>query len=412
MRAVFSSIPGRPLTMDGMPSPHPHKTCTFCNDPIYGTLDGLNHFLAHRAACRFPPYGRASRVFCRLDSLLHSESEQRLRATQRTQYCFERTTTFWNGVGPEVRFPFGLLKHRPRALTRPPSPSRPSNTKQSNNPQVQSPLFSRLPLEIRKMIYEEAIGKSVIHLEIRDHRYVVGHALCPEPKSGKCGCRYCRYLTCRRIRKTANPLPYLFSHTLCPEPEQGKCGCRYLKRRGARKTMNPLPLLLSCRMIYSEAIDLLYSSNSFAFRHDAGGPLVILPDLLLPQRFHAIRSLSLFWVPDFWVSLDPPSRLTEEWEFAWKVIASMKGLQTVYVDLAQDGLMRPDLERLQEFKAQIIEPVKAITTPLKAFRMVWPHEGFPKTVEVGGKVWEIETLDKATMWVDATLGRIKKLGYT
>ncbi|KAF2502137.1 hypothetical protein BU16DRAFT_1036 [Lophium mytilinum] len=369
--AKMSIIPQKPPPMYGMPSPHPQKTCRVCYDPLYGPLDGLNHLLAHRAAPRSRPYGWASSLFSRFDSLLHSKSQQKVRATQRTQFDFKRLCTVRTGVGPRVKPPIGL--HRSRALTPPLSPSKSFN--QSNKPQAQSPLFA-LPLEIREMIYEEAIGKSNVHLEFRDE------------------------LFCYK----------LFCHTLCPEPEQGVCGCRYLKRRGPKRQLNPLPLLLSCRIIYSEAISLLYSSTLFSFRLDVSGPLVHLPDLLLLQRFHAIRSLYLFWAPrweggSIWSG--PLSPSIEEWELAWLVISSMKGLQNVYVDLAQTRFvsLHPESlrERWQEMQPQILGPVKTVTTPLKSFRMVWPVEG-PVKVEVGGRIWQLETLDQETIAIDKQLG--------
>ena len=54
-----------------------------------------------------------------------------------------------------------------------------------------------------------------------------------------------------------------------------------------------LPFLVTCRRLYAEAIDVLYSHNNFSMLHLES--VLYLSYTTLPQRFNAIRSLHLSW---------------------------------------------------------------------------------------------------------------------
>jgi hypothetical protein len=54
--------------------------------------------------------------------------------------------------------------------------------------QLQSPLF-RLPLEVRRQIYEEVIGGYVIHIYLLQAYKRIGHIRCDQPDSERCMCR-------------------------------------------------------------------------------------------------------------------------------------------------------------------------------------------------------------------------------
>ncbi|RJE27153.1 hypothetical protein PHISCL_00506 [Aspergillus sclerotialis] len=104
--------------------------------------------------------------------------------------------------------------------------------------QSQSPFF-RLPLELREIIYKQVLGDSNIHI-----------------KNGKS----LRHLRCKC---TSCPgIGYYFYYGSTWKKPWECDGTKY-DYDGDRL---PVSLLRSCRRVYTEAIDLLYSSNIFSFR--------------------------------------------------------------------------------------------------------------------------------------------------
>jgi len=151
-------------------------------------------------------------------------------------------------------------------------------------------------------------------------------------------------------------------------------------------------------------------------RHRTAKALVHLPNLLLPERLQAIRSLSLFWVLR-WLPYDysqlprydglgmvsAASSMPTEWEQVWKAISSLKGLQHLSVDLSPDlQLCRVEMWRAVEH--MMLEQVKSVTAPLSSFRMLMPFNEGAKTLEVGGRVWELQRLGEVDSWQYGNLG--------
>jgi hypothetical protein len=64
----------------------------------------------------------------------------------------------------------------------------PSPTSKTTGEQLQSPLF-RLPLEVRRQIYEEVIGGYVIHIYSLQAYKRMGHVRCKTPDIIGCTCR-------------------------------------------------------------------------------------------------------------------------------------------------------------------------------------------------------------------------------
>ncbi|PMD49343.1 uncharacterized protein K444DRAFT_713087, partial [Hyaloscypha bicolor E] len=52
-------------------------------------------------------------------------------------------------------------------------------------------------------------------------------------------------------------------------------------------------MLLSSKQIYSEAIDYLYSANTFVTLYV--GVMLYLPLFILPQSVNTIRTLTFYW---------------------------------------------------------------------------------------------------------------------
>lgn len=121
---------------------------------------------------------------------------------------------------------------------------------------------------------------------------------------------------------------------------------------------------------YSEAIDHLYSSNTFA-THDAD-ILEFLPLLFLPQRIDKIKSLAFTWrfqrYPPIGRYVNPEESYKEDqdarrasWTIVWHQIASMQNLKCLSVKLnvrdAWWGSFDP------ESCDMLLEPIKKVTRP-------------------------------------------------
>ncbi|KAI9845111.1 MAG: hypothetical protein M1838_001900 [Thelocarpon superellum] len=196
------------------------------------------------------------------------------------------------------------VKRRKRALT-PPRWTAPSRKAQRTYWQSECVLFAKLPPEVRRLIWLACLGGMTLRLNMWDRRIS-----CDGPPSD--------------------------------DPHR----------------IRPLSLLLTCRRVYAEAIDLLYASNQF----ELGNPdcLERLPRLLLPQRMHAIRRLRFTWHLS-----EPPfcggSRYKDTvWTIIWQVLASMKGLRELQVELQIACVWR--MHWLTQ-ERKLLEPVKAVTTP-------------------------------------------------
>lgn len=109
--------------------------------------------------------------------------------------------------------------------------------------------FFRLPAEVRLMIYEELVTKERIWIS---------------SKAGKLICY--RGSTIEHLKPAPGPTPL-------------------------KPGMNAISLLLSCRKIYSEAIDVLYSRPAFAFSDQ--NVFLCFAGNLLPQRLSSIKRLEL-----------------------------------------------------------------------------------------------------------------------
>ncbi|KAK2629282.1 hypothetical protein QTJ16_000102 [Diplocarpon rosae] len=169
--------------------------------------------------------------------------------------------------------------------------------------QEQSPLL-KLPDEVLNLIYEYVLGNRLLHI-VRLHNGL-GHTNCQASNS--------------------------YSHEQCYEQQ-----CRGLKLptgfhiKPPLEQENHLPLLQTCRKIYSSTIYMLYSSNIFDF--DSMETLIQLSTALLPCRFDSIQRLSL----DFRFctssrhSQGTPANDWARWERLWRVIGSMKALKEAWV---------------------------------------------------------------------------------
>jgi hypothetical protein len=137
---------------------------------------------------------------------------------------------------------------------------------------------------------------------------------------------------------------------------------------------------------YSEAIDLLYSTNQFVVTH--ADIIEFMPRLLLPQRINAIQSLYFDWR----IRGSPPCPITDSspnedndlksrtWTTIWKNLAGMEGLRELYVDLYVDHT-RWDIIRTAD-TSSLVKPIMAVTAP-RYFELRLPF-----TCRLDKELWE------------------------
>ena len=215
--------------------------------------------------------------------------------------------------------PKPLPPRRSRRLTLPLDESRCklpmiAKKKQRIYSQSQSLFFSRLPIEIRELIYHEVIVGGTPNFRILRKKY--------HPRLG-------------HIRYTQQPDKVIFDDT-----QWGHTGAHRSRCKCCLKWMTYgglLALLLTCRRLYSEAIRLLYQGTIFELKN----PMTLLAwrQTILPQRLNMINALHLTW--QVRAVRAPTKRVKSEWA-AWhqccRVLSEMRDLRrlTVVIDHAYD----------------------------------------------------------------------------
>ncbi|KAK3178546.1 hypothetical protein OEA41_000683 [Lepraria neglecta] len=200
--------------------------------------------------------------------------------------------------------------------------------------QSKSSLFSKLPPEVRRLIYTEVfVGNlPIVHI-VRKYRRL-GHLHC----INKCTTRLIR------LEDSCWGISDLTGDWI-PGPTK------------AKTDGGMIPLLLACRRIYSEAIDLLYESNRFSFI--SSDILIHLSLTILPQRFNVIRKVHLTW--QLWPAFLGCRFDLAEWDKACDVMASMRGLRFLQIDLDAGGLENMGNTINAERERGLLEPLMAVT---------------------------------------------------
>ncbi|KAJ5806871.1 hypothetical protein N7474_010463 [Penicillium riverlandense] len=211
----------------------------------------------------------------------------------------------------EIRTP--LPRKRALTLPLPEKPTWIKWRKQKTKEQTQC-LLMKLPLELREEIYRQVLGNKVVRIWRTFDE--LGHTSCPT----------------QVVKKRRG---WLNGRLLPDGPRK--------KPRPINRANGNLALLLTCREIYSEAINTLYTQNTIQlldFDKQAFEIPALLRRVLLPQRFFAIRSLEIPINLSHWrhyISYCPKGWIDcERWkgplpESTWDVIATMKGLRRLRV---------------------------------------------------------------------------------
>ncbi|KAF2788043.1 hypothetical protein K505DRAFT_366829 [Melanomma pulvis-pyrius CBS 109.77] len=161
-----------------------------------------------------------------------------------------------------------------------------------NCSQLQSPLFAKLSTEIRLKIYAYVLNdRPFLHISYCYKRLGI-QASWPNNRD-----EYSDHIAFRQYIPQGN-FSYLAHNT----------------------HFNLLPLIKSCRLIYTEAIDLLYSGNTFDFRMRK--EFVNFARSIPPNRLESIRFLNL--------DASGNSRLYHLL-YAEEVLSRMKGLRSCYI---------------------------------------------------------------------------------
>lgn len=180
--------------------------------------------------------------------------------------------------------------------------------------QNQCAFLSVLPLDIRAIIYEMVLGGMSFHL---------GN---PNESKGRILCFVCR----RPGHMNDDHHEVCFAST-CHRRSS-------IPREDSEQATGMLPLLVTCRRIYSEAIDTLYSSNTFEFWQNQYA-FRFLKVMLPQQRLRHIRRFR--WAMQFPHHPSINSRSQRDWSDLFQFFTNETcGLQHLYLKLKRNHPMQ------------------------------------------------------------------------
>ncbi|OAL48931.1 hypothetical protein IQ07DRAFT_588318 [Pyrenochaeta sp. DS3sAY3a] len=208
--------------------------------------------------------------------------------------------------------------------------------------QGQSAFFGKLPLELRRMVYEYVVLGATVHLTLGAKKKF-GHFVCDETVARG-------------------------------EGEEGEgegareCGCRVLVggRESAKIGPECARVLRVCRRMYSEAVPHLYRAHTFSLLHITH--LLYLPTRVPQPRLNTIRVLRLRWAIRALPYLRRGKGLayredTANWERGWAILASMTGLRDLFVVLVDPSPQALWERNWLELEEQLVKPVLKIVRP-------------------------------------------------
>lgn len=214
----------------------------------------------------------------------------------------------------------------PHLYHQPPLPQSPSI-----NPQSTSPLFTTLPPEIRHIIWSYVFGADTLHLvQIKNK---IRHVRCSAPPSSPTALtqhRHCCPTTTARWRvhdgrDQGHSDNLLYPHTHDTLPEQ--------------LSSSHVALLRSCKAVYVEAVDYLYTQSTFDV--DDLYTFIAFAQSLSPRSLAVIRNLTLQWMPvwtplsgqDHKGSIYAHTHSDALWKELWARVASLPSLKELRVSL-------------------------------------------------------------------------------
>ncbi|TGO55962.1 hypothetical protein BCON_0084g00300 [Botryotinia convoluta] len=221
----------------------------------------------------------------------------------------------------------------PRKLPR----NRPRSTiKQKSVDQSQSSLFARLPSEIRHLIWLETLGGQFLHIARANKRLLAIDCVESDPEFRE------RWHGCWG-GKSAN---HCFGHV--PGFYMGP------RSDSSAKPANLLPLLQTCRRIYTETVVIIYKSNIFNINHI--DTLLYMERSILRQR---LNQTSILYLTCKLTLHEEPYFAPYDigtWRRACSVLVGLTGLQELTIRLL-GGL------------GDWIEPYEELTGPLMEIKV-------------------------------------------
>ncbi|KAH9866070.1 hypothetical protein J1614_008634, partial [Plenodomus biglobosus] len=261
--------------------------------------------------------------------------------------------------------------HPPTSPHKPPPPPRNQNPALTSEPdadilarthaQGQSDFFAKLPLELRRMVYEYVVGAETVHLTLGAKRRF-GHFICEDRvrmRGGGGG----DGVDEEEGEDRGNINKNRHSNT--------ECSCRVLvggRKSSAKLNSAALGMLTVCRRMYTETTPHLYTPHTFSLLHITH--LLYLPTRIPPQRLSSIHTLHLRWAIRALPHLrrGPASRLayredTANWERGWNIIAALQGLRCLRVVLADPSPGQVWERGWLALEDVLLEPVKRVCAP-------------------------------------------------
>ena len=245
------------------------------------------------------------------------------------------------GQKSNTGLPFGRYLHsspsRQRTLTGPLDPTRESfwhkiqvlstyEREQQTYLQQQCAFLSRLPLDVRMMIYELVLGGMTFHITTN------------EPAKT----RILSYL-CKRPHRMGDG-----THQVCYASDERRPSSA--PRYDYPQATGLLPLLVTCRRVYSEAIETLYSANIFdvwANRVAMG----LLKGMIPPQRLRCIRCFR--WDMQLPHHPSANARSLRDWTDLFDFFANgTTGLQLLHIKLNRHHPVEAVIEQTPDDQAQ------------------------------------------------------------
>ncbi|KAL4877189.1 hypothetical protein BJY04DRAFT_131780 [Aspergillus karnatakaensis] len=212
------------------------------------------------------------------------------------------------------------------------------------NPQAQSAFFTKLPLEIRLMIYEYAFGDEVVHLvQVKDK---IRHVRCTETTSSLDKNRRCCPVTAARWR--ANDMPSTSPSNDISQDQIQNSSMLYPHTHPSLPShlcTSSIPLLLTCRTIYAESSSILYKSATFDV--DDLATFIAFTLSISPSHLSVIRNIAVQWTPvwqpmageEYKSSIFSHTHNDRLWALFWSRLGRLEGLEelSLSVDLGTIG---------------------------------------------------------------------------
>ncbi|KAF2860644.1 hypothetical protein K470DRAFT_246905 [Piedraia hortae CBS 480.64] len=198
--------------------------------------------------------------------------------------------------------------------------------------QEQCSFLSKLPLDVRLIIYEMVFGHQIFHLHAPDRRGRILFNPCSRPETIESPSHQCHSISTKRPSSAP--------------------------REDYSQATGLLPLLVTCRRIYSEAIEVLYNANTFEFTQNFAA-FRFLRLMIPPQRLKSIRRFRMKMRVPHHPTLNSRSR--QDWADLFDFFSrQLTGLQSLHLFLDPNQPMKaqilntPDSEGCDWIRPMII----------------------------------------------------------